>query len=337
MKLKPLSLLLMLTLSSTSALAVTCQSNTSDLASWVNSERRSAIVAFVKEVTTPNSPKFVAAKDRIAVFDNDGTLWSEQPMYYQLVFTLEQIKGLANKHPDWKNTPPFKWVLEDDIESLMKADHHALLELLQVTHSGLTVDAFQQIVHSWVTKSKNQRFDRSYIDMTYQPMKEMLTYLKANGFTNYIVSGGGSDFMRAWTEQAYGIPAENVIGSSFGYDVVKVGADTVIVKNGELVSNNDKQVKVENIQRIIGKKPILAVGNSDGDHAMMQWSTSQNTPSMAMIVHHTDSEREWQYDRDSSIGRLDKALDEAKQKDNWHLIDMKNDWCTVFGATSVIK
>ncbi|PKG58693.1 HAD family phosphatase [Shewanella sp. GutDb-MelDb] len=332
MKLQSLSLVVMLALSSAPALAMSCQSSDSALKSWSQSERRTAIETFVKEVTDPKSPQYVAVKDRIAVFDNDGTLWSEKPMYYQLVFTIEQIKGQAKNNPEWKTKTPFKWVLEDDLESLMKADHHALLELLQATHTGVTVEAFQQIVNTWVTKSKDQRFNRAYIDLTYQPMKEMLDYLKENGFTNYIVSGGGTDFMRAWTEQAYGIPAENVIGSSFGYDVVKIDGDTLLVKNGTLVSNNDKQVKVENIQRIIGKKPILAVGNSDGDHAMLQWSTSQNSPSMAMIVHHTDSEREWQYDRDSSVGRLDKALDEAKQKSNWHLIDMKNDWCTVYGA-----
>jgi phosphoglycolate phosphatase-like HAD superfamily hydrolase len=331
MHIHTLSLAVILAISSTSAFATTCNSSDSTLPSWGESESRTAIETFVKDVTTLNSKNYVAPDDRIAVFDNDGTLWSEKPAYFQLVFTIEQIKKQAKNHPEWKTQTPFKWVLEDDMASLMAADHQALLDLVKVTHSGMTVETFQKQVKEWVSQQKDPRFNRSYEQLTYQPMKEMLTYLKDNEFKTYIVSGGGVDFMRAWAEDAYNIPPENVIGSSFGYDFTMIDGKATVTKNDTITSLNDKEVKVENIQRVIGKKPILAVGNSDGDQAMMQWSTNQNTPSMAMIVHYTDADREWQYDRDSSVGRLDKALDEAKQKDNWHLIDMKNDWCTVYG------
>ncbi|WP_394165792.1 HAD family hydrolase [Photobacterium piscicola] len=299
------------------------------LPSWKDSESKSAIVDFVEQATKAKSKNFVAVEDRIAVFDNDGTLWSEKPYYFQLAFALDRIKEMAPEHSEWKTQAPFKFVLEGDIESVLGSGEEGLLKIIMATHSGMTVEQYQQEVKQWLKAAKDKRFNKAYTALTYQPMKEMLTYLQQHDFKTYIVSGGGVDFMRAWAPQAYNIPSEQIIGSALKYNYNYNDGKPMVTKDASILTIDDKAGKVTNIQHIIGKKPILAVGNSDGDQAMMQWATSQSN-SMAMIVHHTDAEREWKYDRKSHVGKLDKALDEANSRGDWTLIDMKSDWCEVY-------
>ncbi|ENC6710086.1 haloacid dehalogenase-like hydrolase [Vibrio harveyi] len=310
-----------------SAMALDCDPNL--LPSWKDGASKSAIVNYVDQSTDASKKTFIAEQDRIAVFDNDGTLWSEKPFYFQLAYALDEVKLMAKDHPEWKTQEPFKSVLNDDIEGVFKGGEKALLEIVKVTHSGMTVEEYQQKVADWLKVAKDPRFGKAYTELTYKPMREMVTYLQEHGFKTYIVSGGGVDFMRVWAPEVYGIPEEQIIGSALKYKYDYNDGKPTVTKLGEILTIDDKAGKVENIQHIIGKKPVLAIGNSDGDHAMMQWATSQPN-SMAMIVHHTDEEREWKYDRKSSVGHLDKAMDEANQRDNWHLIDMKNEWCTVY-------
>jgi phosphoserine phosphatase len=299
------------------------------LPSWKDGASKTAIVNYVDQSTDASKKTFIAEQDRIAVFDNDGTLWSEKPFYFQLAYALDEVKLMAKDHPEWKTQEPFKSVLNDDIEGVFKGGEKALLEIVKVTHSGMTVEEYQQKVADWLKVAKDPRFGKAYTELTYKPMREMVTYLQEHGFKTYIVSGGGVDFMRVWAPEVYGIPEEQIIGSALKYKYDYNDGKPTVTKLGEILTIDDKAGKVENIQHIIGKKPVLAIGNSDGDHAMMQWATSQPN-SMAMIVHHTDEDREWKYDRKSSVGHLDKAMDEANQRDNWHLIDMKNEWCTVY-------
>lgn len=310
-----------------SSFAKDCDPNL--LPSWKDSESKSAIVDYVGKTTKAESDTFVAIEDRIAVFDNDGTLWSEKPYYFQLAFALDRVKEMAPDHPEWKTEAPFKFVLKDDIESVLGSGEEGLLKIIMATHSGMTVEQYQQDVEKWLEIAKDGRFNKAYTDLTYQPMKEMLTYLQEHDFKTYIVSGGGVDFMRAWAPQAYNIPTEQIIGSALKYNYSYNDGKPTVTKDSSILTIDDKAGKVTNIQHIIGKKPILAVGNSDGDQAMMQWATSQPN-SMAMIVHHTDAEREWKYDRKSHVGKLDKALDEANSREDWTLIDMKSDWCEVY-------
>lgn len=310
-----------------SALAIDCDPNL--LPSWKNGSSKNAIVNFVKQATSEDTDGFIPIEQRIAVFDNDGTLWSEKPFYFQFAFAIDQIKQMANDHPEWKEQAPFKFVLENNIEGLMQGGEEALLEIITATHSDMTVEDYQTSVANWLKAAKDPRFKQAYTDLTYQPMKELLSYLQAHDFKTYIVSGGGVDFMRVWAPRAYNIPSEQIIGSALKYQYQYHDGNPRVMKLGEILTIDDKAGKVENIQYIIGKKPVLAIGNSDGDQAMMQWATSQPN-SMAMIVHHTDAEREWQYDRKSHVGKLDKALDEANQRDNWHLINMKTEWCEIY-------
>lgn len=310
-----------------SSFAKDCDSSL--LPSWKDSLSKSAIVKFVEQTNDKQADTYVPVEDRIAVFDNDGTLWSEKPYYFQLAFALDRVKEMASAHPEWKTEEPFKSVLEDDIKSVLASGEEGLLKLILATHSGMTVEQYQQDVDQWLAVAKDERFNKAYTELTYQPMKEMLTYLQDNNFKTYIVSGGGVDFMRVWASEAYNIPTEQIIGSALKYNYSYNDGKPTVTKDSSILTIDDKAGKVSNIQHIIGKKPILAVGNSDGDQAMMQWATSQPN-SMAMIVHHTDAEREWQYDRESHVGKLDKALDEANQRDEWVLIDMKSDWCQVY-------
>tara|TARA_Y100001956_G_scaffold19251_1_gene18856 strand:- start:597 stop:1592 length:996 start_codon:yes stop_codon:yes gene_type:complete len=310
-----------------SSFAKDCDSSL--LPSWKDSLSKSAIVKFVEQTNDKQADTYVPVEDRIAVFDNDGTLWSEKPYYFQLAFALDRVKEMASEHPEWKTEEPFKSVLSDDIKSVLSSGEEGLLKLILATHSGMTVEQYQKDVDQWLAVAKDERFDKAYTELTYQPMKEMLTYLQDNNFKTYIVSGGGVDFMRVWAPEAYNIPTEQIIGSALKYNYSYNDGKPTVVKDSSILTIDDKAGKVSNIQHIIGKKPILAVGNSDGDQAMMQWATSQPN-SMAMIVHHTDAEREWQYDRESHVGKLDKALDEANQRDEWVLIDMKSDWCQVY-------
>jgi hypothetical protein len=299
------------------------------LPSWRDGQAKQAIVGFVEEVTKKGGTGFVPPAERVAVFDNDGTLWVEQPMYVQLAFALDRIKALAPAHPEWKDKQPFKAAIAGDLKTVAAGGEHALLELVMSTHAGMTTDAFAQTVEDWLALAKHPRFNRPYTELVYQPMLELLAYLRANGFKTFIVSGGGIEFMRPWTEIVYGIPPEQVIGSSIETKFELRDDKPVLVRLPEIDFIDDKAGKPVGINRHIGRRPIAAFGNSDGDLQMLQWTTAGPGVRFALIVHHTDADREYAYDRESSIGRLDKALEEAKAKD-WTVADMKKDWRQVF-------
>lgn len=299
------------------------------LPSWNDGKNKQAIIAFVEKTTREGSADFVPPAERIAVFDNDGTLWSEQPMYVQLAFAIDRVKALAAKHPEWKTKQPFKAVLEGDKEALLAGGEKALVELIMATHAGNSVEEFQQIVLDWLSTARHAKTNRLYTEMTYQPMKEVLDYLKVNGYKNFIVSGGGIEFMRPWTEKVYGIPPEQVIGSSVRTTFTMQNGQPVLIRLAELNFNNDKEGKPVGINQHIGRRPIAAFGNSDGDLQMLQWSSAGSGARLGAIVHHTDGAREAAYDRKSHIGKLDKALDLAPQS-GWIVIDMKKDWNRVF-------
>jgi len=303
------------------------QSGSSDIAyliSWNDGAAKTAVINFVKEVTNENDPNYIPADDRIAVFDNDGTLWSEKPMYFQLFFTIDRVRSLADQHPEWKDKQPFKSVLENDMETLFSFGEHGLIELVMATHAGMTTVEFEHIVKEWIAIAKHPRFDRPFTDLVYQPMLELLEFLRANGFKTYIVSGGGIEFMRPLTETLYGIPTEQVIGSSIKVKFEMRDDEPVLVRQPELEFIDDKAEKPVGIHKFIGKKPVAAFGNSDGDLQMLQWTASGKGKRLMLYVHHNDAEREWAYDRDSSVGRLDKGLDEAIEK-GWIVVDMKQD------------
>jgi len=299
------------------------------LPSWREGASKQAIIEFVQQVTNPNSSAFVPPKERIAVFDNDGTLWSEQPFYFQLAFALDRVKMLAPQHPEWKTQQPFKAVLENDIKALGASGEKGLAQLVMATHAGMTTTAFEQIVREWIQKAVHPRFHRPYTSVVYQPMLELLTYLREQGFKTYIVSGGGIEFMRPWAEAVYGIPPEQVIGSSFKTQLEMRDGEPVLVRLPEIDFINDKAGKPVGIYKFIGRRPIAAFGNSDGDLQMLQWTAAGKGPRFMMLIHHTDGEREWAYDRQSHIGRLDKALDEAQSR-GWTIVDMKKDWQVIY-------
>jgi len=299
------------------------------LPSWNDTAPKKAIVAFVEKVTKEGSPDFVPVPERIATFDNDGTLWSEQPMYFQAFFIFDRIKALAPQHPKWKDKEPFASVLKGDVKSALAGGEHALLEMAMATHAGMTTEEFEKIVKDWLATAKHPETKRPYTEMVYQPMLELLAYLRANGFKTFIVSGGGVEFMRPWTEKVYGIPPEQVIGSSIKTKFELRDGKPVLARLPEINFIDDKAGKPVGIHQHIGRRPIAAFGNSDGDLQMLQWTTAGAGARLALIVHHTDGEREWAYDRKSSIGGLDKALDEAKAK-GWTIADMKNDWKRIF-------
>ena len=299
------------------------------LPSWNDGKTKQSIITFVEQVTDPNSKSYVKTEERIAVFDNDGTLWAEKPIYFQLEFVKDRILELAPSRPEWKTQQPFKAVLENDNKALAESGYDGLLELLMTTHAGMTQAQFQDIVKQWLATAKHPRFNRPYTELVYQPMLELLTYLRANGFKTYIVSGGGIEFMRPWTEQVYGIPPEQVVGSSIKTEFEMRDGKPVIVRQAEIDFIDDKEGKPVGINSHIGRRPIAAFGNSDGDLQMLQWTAAGYGPSFMLFVHHTDAKREWAYDKDSHIGRLDKGLVEA-EKNGWTVVDMKNDWKTVF-------
>ena len=303
--------------------------NNDPLPSWNSGPTKSAIVQFVKDVTKKGGPDFVPAAERIATFDNDGTLWCEQPMYVQLAFALDRVKAEAPEHPEWKTTEPFKSVLANDMKGVKASGEKGLVELVTATHAGMTVEEFSQISKYWLALTKHPRFNRPYTELVYQPMLELLNFLRANGFKTYVVSGGGVEFMRPWTEKAYGVPPEQVIGSSIKMKYELVDGKPVLIRLPEIDFVDDKAGKPVGIQKFIGLRPIAAFGNSDGDFEMLQWTTANNGPHFGLIVHHTDAVREYAYDRDSDFGRLDKALDEAPKK-GWTVVDMKKDWKRVF-------
>jgi phosphoserine phosphatase len=301
------------------------------LPSWNEGASKARVVHFVQSVTDPTSKQYVPPAERIAVFDNDGTLWSEQPMYFQLAFILDRVKALAPQHPEWRTQEPFKSVLAGDMAGVAKAGEHGLLELMAATHAGMTTDEFRSIVSDWLATARHPRFKRPYTELTYAPMKELLAYLRANGFKTFIVSGGGVEFMRVFSEQVYGVPPEQVIGSSIRTKYEVRDGKPMIVRLPEIEFIDDKAGKPVGIHRYIGRKPIIAFGNSDGDFEMLEYATSAPGPRLGLIVHHDDGEREYAYDRQSSIGRLERGLDEAGPR-GWVVVSMKNDWRRVYDA-----
>jgi phosphoserine phosphatase len=299
------------------------------LPSWNDGPAKQSLVKFVQAVTEAGSPQHVPPAARIAVFDNDGTLWSEQPMYFQGVFAFDRVKALAPKHPEWKTKQPFKGVLENDMKAVAAAGEKGLVEVVMATHAGMTTDEFERIVKDWLARAKHPRFQRPYTELVYQPMLEVLAYLRASGFKTYIVSGGGADFVRTFSEPVYGIPPEQVVGTVIETKLEVRDGKPVLVRLPKINLVDDKAGKPVGIHRFIGRRPILAFGNSDGDHQMLEWTAAGDGARFMGIVHHTDSEREWAYDRQSAVGRLDKALDEATQK-GWTVVDMKQDWKVVY-------
>ena len=309
--------------------AAVAESLEDPLPSWNEGTTKQAIMDFVEGVTREGSPSFVPEADRIATFDNDGSLWSEQPLYYQLQFAIDRVKAMAPDHPEWQDQQPFKALLEGDMEALMVEGEAGLIKLVMASHAGMTSDEFEASVRDWLQTARHPRFERPYTDLVYQPMLELLDYLRANGFTTFIVSGGGIDFMRPWVEEVYGIPPHQVVGSSIKAEFDYNAGSPVIRKLPELDFIDDKAGKPVGIYKFIGKKPIFASGNSDGDLQMLQYTASNPQGAFMLYLHHTDRDREWAYDRESHIGRLDKGLDEAK-KNGWSVIDMKNDWKVVY-------
>jgi len=299
------------------------------LPSWNDGPAKQAIVEFVRKTTTAGSADFVAPEARIAVFDNDGTLWSEQPLYFQAQFALERVKVLAPQHPEWKAKQPFKSVLAGDVKGALATGQKGMAELLAATHAGMTTDEFAKTVSDWLATAQHPRWKRPYDRCIYQPMLELLGYLRLSGYQTFIVSGGGVEFMRVWAERAYGIPPQQVIGSSGKLKYELRGGTPVIVKLPQIDFVDDGPGKPVGIQKAIGRRPVLAFGNSDGDREMLEWTKAGDGARFAGIVHHTDAEREWAYDRKSPIGKLDKAWDEATQK-GWTLVDMKSDWKLVY-------
>jgi phosphoserine phosphatase len=299
------------------------------LPSWNDGPAKQAITAFVTDVTNASGSDFVPSAQRIAVFDNDGTLWVEQPMYTQLAFVLDRVRALAAEHPEWKRQQPFKAAIEGDMKTLGTAGNEGLMQLLMAAHAGMTSDEFEMIAADWIGATRHPRFERPYTELVYQPMLELLDYLRANGFKTFIVSGGGVDFMRPWTERVYGIPPEQVVGSEIAMKFELRDGKPVIVREPKIGFIDDKVGKPVGIQRHIGRRPILAFGNSDGDLQMLQWTTGAGGRRLGLILHHTDGDREYAYDRESHFGKLDKALDLAP-KNGWVLVSMKDDWREVF-------
>src|SRR6266478_2030603 len=302
---------------------------TDPLPSWNDTAPKKAIVAFVEKVTKGGSPSFVKPEERIATFDNDGTLWAEQPMYFQFLFAMDRVKALAPQHPEWKQKEPFASLLKGDMKTALTGGEHAFLEIVAATHSGMTTEEFDRIVKEWLATAKHPKTGRLYTDMVYQPILELLAYLRANGFKTFIVSGGGVEFMRAFADKVYGIPPEQVVGSTGKLKFELGDGQPVLMKLPEVQFIDDKAGKPVGIQMNIGRRPIAAFGNSDGDLQMLQWTAAGSGARFCLYVHHTDAEREWAYDRNSSIGRLDKGLDEAKVK-GWTVVSMKDDWKRIF-------
>ncbi len=299
------------------------------LPSWREGASKQAIVDFVAKVTKEGGPDFVPVSERIAVFDNDGTLWTEQPMYSQMLFTMDRVKTLAPQHPEWQTNEPFASALRGDMKGVAAAGVKGMLELTAVTHAGMTTEEFNQIVKDWIATARHPKFNRPYTDLTYQPMLELLAYLRANGFTSFIVSGGGTEFMRAFAEKAYGISPERMIGSRIKTKFEMRNGQPVMLRLPELDFIDDKETKPVAIANFIGRQPIAAFGNSDGDLQMLQWTAASTGPRLCLYVHHDDATRETAYDRQSSVGRLDKGLDEAASR-RWVVVSMKDDWNRVF-------
>jgi phosphoglycolate phosphatase-like HAD superfamily hydrolase len=305
-------------------------SQTDALPSWNDGTNKTAIVDFIKRTTTEGGADFVPVPQRIATFDNDGTLWTEQPIYFQIAFAMDQVKALAPQHPEWRTEQPFKAVLENNMEALAAAGEKGLLQIVAATHTGMTVAEFENTVRQWIETARHPRFNRPYTDLVYQPMLELLAYMRANGFKTFIVSGGGIEFMRPWVEKVYGIPPEQVVGSSGVVKFrLKPDGKPELVKEPKVEFVDDGPGKPVGINRFIGRRPVFAFGNSDGDQQMLEWTAGGDGLRFMGIVHHTDAQREYAYDRESHIGKLDKAWDEATKR-GWIVVDMKADWKVIY-------
>lgn len=299
------------------------------LPSWSQSSTKAEIMKFVERVSTEGSPDYVPPAERIAVFDNDGTLWAEQPMYFQLAYVVDRIQALAPEHPEWQNQEPYASIIKGDVEHALADGHQKIIDLVLASHAGVTSEEFNESVANWLADARHPKTGRPYTEMVYQPMLELLEHLETHEFKTFIVSGGGIDFMRVFVEETYGIPPERTIGSSIKAKYEVRDGKPMIVKLPELNFIDDKEGKPVGIHQHIGRRPIFAAGNSDGDFAMLEWTTAGDGARMGILVHHTDAEREWAYDRDSPIGKLVRGLDEAEER-GWILVDMKEDWLTVF-------
>ena len=327
-KLPAVVLLLMLLLQSAQATAI------DPLPSWKAGATKDSIVNFVTAVTDETGPDYVPPSERIATFDNDGTLWSENPLYFQLLFVLDRVKDLAPQHPEWKTQQPFKGVLEDDMKAVGASGMKGLMEIVMATHSGMTAAEFEQEVSKWLATTKQSKFKRLFTELVYQPQLELLAYLRANGFKTFIVSGGGMAFMRPTSERLYGIPPEQVVGSSVVAEFQVKDGEPVLVRMPKINFINDKAGKPVGIYEHIGRRPILAFGNSDSDMQMIQYTMAGEGRRLGLFVHHTDAEREYAYDRRSHVGKLDKVLDMASENE-WIIVDMKKDWKRIFAFEKV--
>jgi len=299
------------------------------LPSWNDGPNKQAIIEFVTKTTDQNQASFIPPTRRIATFDNDGTLWSEQPLYFQAIYIFDRIRELAPEHPEWQQKEPYASVLKGDSKSALAGGKQALLEMVMGTHAGVTASEFSESVADWLASARHSGSGKPYTAMVYKPMLELLDYLRDSDFKVFIVSGGGIDFLRVFAEEVYGIPPEQVVGSSLKAKYEIRNGFPVIVKQAEVDFIDDKAGKPVGIHRYIGRRPVLAVGNSDGDFEMLEWTSAGEGPSLAMIVHHDDAKREWAYDRESHIGRLVRGLDEGPQR-GWKIISMKNDWNLIY-------
>jgi len=311
------------------ALVAQQKNNTKLLPSWNEGKAKNAIIDFVNKTTQKGSADYIPLSDRIACFDNDGTLWSEQPLYFQFFFAIDRIKAMAPQHPEWKTKEPFKSILEGNLKAALAGGEHSIVEIVMATHSGMSTTEFDKIVADWIATAKHPSTGLRFVDMVYQPMLELLNYLRANGYKTFIVSGGGIDFLRVWAEKVYNIPPYQVIGSSAKVKYEGNNDNPALVKLPELNFIDDKSGKPVGIHQHIGKIPVFSGGNSDGDYEMLQYTSTRSTPHFGMIVRHTDPQREFAYDRNSSIGKLDKGLNDAA-KYNWLIVDMQKDWKIIF-------
>ncbi len=313
--------------------AVAALGQTDPLPSWNEGTAKQSIEDFVTGATNQDGPNFIPPDERIATFDNDGTLWSEQPIYFQLAFAIDRVQALAPQHPEWQDQQPFSLVLQGDLKALAASGEKGLLQMIAATHAGMTVEEFQRTVRQWLATARHPRFNRPYNELVFQPMLELLAYLRANGFKTYIVSGGGVEFMRPWAQEIYGIPPEQVIGSSGKLKFELQNGQPVLVKLAEINFIDDKADKPVGIQQFLGRRPVAAFGNSDGDYEMLVYSTAKRADEsyqrFGLLVHHTDADREWAYDHPSPVGQLDKALAEALDR-GWTVVDMKRDWKAIY-------
>lgn len=300
------------------------------LPTWQEGQVKQAIIDFVQEVTDPNNPGYVPPAERIATIDNDGTLWVEQPLYTQTIFAIDRVKALASQHPEWATTEPFQTILNGDMKAIAALSPQDLAKIIATTHAGMTVEAFHQLVKDWLSTAVNPHFNRPYTELVYQPMLELMAYLRANGFKIYIVTGGGQEFVRVFADHLYDVLPENIIGSAGKTDYTYQNGQPVLIKLSDVELIDDKEGKPEAINLFIGRKPIIAIGNSDGDQQMLEWAKSAGKDTLAILIHHDDAVREFAYDTDSKIGTFSAALMQEAEKNGWQIVSMAKDWKIIF-------